>query len=208
MVYTVPVKGVFVTNCYFCIDEDSGHGFLIDPAAEADRLFDVIEKYHWKIEKILLTHGHFDHFEAADRLREKLKCPILTYNLSDKYLSSPEMNLSLFCGCSMKLENTVKCYDGDKIDLENNSGYNLKIIETPGHTEDSMALYCEKEKAAFVGDTIFKGQMGTSQYPGGNQKNLMESIGEKILKFPEETTLYSGHSEKTTVKNEKKFYMF
>ena len=207
MIYTVPVKGTFVTNCYFCIDENTRHGFLIDPAAEADKLFAIIEKNHWIIEKILLTHGHFDHFGAADSLRRKLKCPIYAHDLSDKYLLNPELNLSMFCSCSMKLENTAKIYGGEKISLKNNSDYYLEVIETPGHTEDSITLYCEKERSAFVGDTIFKEGIGNSRYPGGNQKDLLESICEKILIFPEETVLYSGHSEKTTVKNERKYYI-
>ena len=70
MIAEIPVKGYFEENCFFYIDDETKHGFIIDPGAQADELLEVIRKNGWTIEKILLTHGHFDHTGAVDELRE------------------------------------------------------------------------------------------------------------------------------------------
>ena len=82
----------------------------------------------------------------------------------------------------------------------------LRVIHTPGHTTDSVVYYSEKDRVAFVGDTIFKGSAGNWQYPGGNRQTLVESITEKIFALPDDTVLYSGHSEETTIGTEKRRY--
>lgn len=92
---------------------------------------------------------------------------------------------------------------GDTITL--NDTHLLRVMHTPGHTEDSITLYDAGKGIAFVGDTIFKGSPESDKYPGGNTGDLKESI-RKILALPERTVLYSGHSEPTTVKEERKNY--
>ena len=80
------------------------------------------------------------------------------------------------------------------------------MIYTPGHTPDSVLLYNEKERIAFVGDTIFKESIGNYTFPGGNKDLLIQSIMERVFTLPDDTVLYSGHSEPTTVGAEKRFY--
>ena len=96
--------------------------------------------------------------------------------------------------------------DNEYIFLKANPNFKLKILHTPGHTPDSVVYYDEKENAAFVGDTIFKVAIGNYEYPGGNFEEIKNSIQNKIFKMPQNTTLYSGHSDKTTVKAEKERY--
>ena len=79
----------------------------------------------------------------------------------------------------------------------------LKVIHTPGHTADSVLFYDEQNHLAFVGDTIFKGSIGATHFPGGNFQQLKQSLLQKVFSLPEETVLYSGHSEATTIKQEK-----
>ncbi len=206
MVRCVPVKGYFAENCFFYLDEETGHGFLIDPGAEAERLLAIIQREGWTIEKILLTHGHFDHTGAVDALRKALNIPVLAHENADRYLLDPRMNLSAFCVGNWIVQNVEKLLDGAVISLEANPAFSLRVIHTPGHTTDSVVYYSEKDRAAFVGDTIFKASIGNFQYPGGSRQDIVESIRDKILTLPDDTVLYSGHSEETTVGAEKRRY--
>ena len=204
MVLTVPVKGYFEENCYFYVNDSTRHGFIIDPGAQADKLLDIIRDNGLVIEKILLTHGHFDHFGAVEKLREKLNCPVLAHEKADLFLLNPLMNLSRQCVGDMIIRDTVKFKDGDTIALD--EAHSLRVIYTPGHTPDSVLLYNEKERIAFVGDTIFKESIGNYTFPGGNKDLLIQSIMERVFTLPDDTVLYSGHSEPTTVGAEKRFY--
>ena len=204
MVITVPVKGYFEENCYFYINESTKHSFIIDPGAQADKLLAVIRENNLVIEKILLTHGHFDHFGAVEELREKLNCPVLAYEKADLFLLNPMMNLSRQCVGDLVIRDTVKFKDGDTIVLD--ESHSLRVIYTPGHTPDSVLLYSEKDSIAFVGDTIFKESIGNYTFPGGNKNLLIQSIMERVFNLPDNTVLYSGHTEPTAVGAEKRYY--
>ena len=205
MVCRVPVKGYFAENCFFYIDEETRHGFIIDPGAEAQRLLAIIRQEGWVIEAILLTHGHFDHTGAVDELRDSCHIPAYAYENADRYLMDGEMNLSSFCIGERVVEDVRTLYDGERISLQNGA-CGLRVIHTPGHTTDSVMYYSEKDRIAFVGDTIFRGSIGNDRYPGGNRQDLTESIFEKVFTLPDDTVLYSGHSEQTTVGTEKRRY--
>ena len=112
-------------------------------------------------------------------------------------------NLSIHCNRRVVLNNAKYLKDGDTITLETNPKIKLDVIHTPGHTPDSVVFYDKKENIAFVGDTIFKGSIGNSEYPLGCGQELGASIINKIFTLPPETVLYSGHSDKTTVGTEK-----
>ena len=205
MTFCVPVKGVFVTNCYFAIDEETGHGFVIDPGAEGRRLLRLISERGWVIERILLTHGHFDHFGGVDAMRAALDIPVLIHEEGQRYLEHPELNLSRFCGGDLRVENAAFFRDGDLLTLQDGD-LQLKVIHTPGHTNDSCVLYNAAEKTAYVGDTIFKGSMGNPDYPTGSERLLLQSIRERVLTLPDDTLLCSGHSDVTRVRAEKPRY--
>ena len=206
MVRCVPVKGYFEENCFFYVDNDTKHGFLIDPGAEAERLLELIRREGWTIEKILLTHGHFDHTGAVEALRDALGIPVYAHENADDYLLNPRMNLSAFCVGNWTLRNAERLRDGDEISLHANPECMLRVIHTPGHTTDSVIFYSEKDRIAFVGDTIFKGSIGNFQYPGGSRQDIIASIRNRILTLPDDIVLYSGHSEETTVGIEKRRY--
>lgn len=208
MIVEVPVKGYFEENCFFYIDDRTKHGFIIDPGAQADGLIDVIRENGWVIEKILLTHGHFDHTGAVDEIQRILGIPVLAHRRSGEYLLDARKNLSALCGPAITVKDVENLDDGDTIALEANQDFCLKVIYTPGHTTDSVTFYSEAEHVAFVGDTIFKGSIGNYQYPGGNPDDLQRSIINRIFTLPDETILCSGHSEQTTVGTERRRYRY
>lgn len=203
MVRELTVQGVFAENCYFYIDDATKSGFLIDPGAQAGIIYDTIAHNGWNIEKILLTHGHFDHTGAAELLREKLVAPIYVYPADARYLTDTYLNLSANSGNPVIVSHYEEIYDGEIIRLKANSGFYLKVIHTPGHTPGSVTYYSPEEKVAFVGDTLYEHGPGLTNFPGGNRRELEHSIVDKILTLPGDTVLLSGHSSPITVKDER-----
>lgn len=199
MILSLPVTGVFNTNAYFYIDDATGHGFLLDPGAEADTLLAVIRQRGFVIEKILLTHGHFDHMGAAAQIQDALSIPICMHERGREYTENPRWNLSKGCGLYIKLDDVSSLPDGSRIALERNPVFSLTMHYVPGHTTDSVFYYSAKDNVAFVGDSIFKNSFGLTHFPGGDGQTLMQSITQSILKLPQETVLLSGHTEPTTV---------
>ncbi len=202
IVKTVPVTQYLTTNTYFYIDEKSGHGWIIDPAAEADKLLQIIFENNWNIESILLTHGHFDHIGAVQKIADTLQIPYLINHNGNQYLSNPQFNLSAMTPEPITLENALYLKDDDIITLKVNPQICLQVISTPGHTLDGAIYYDKSNALAFVGDTIFKDSYGATHFPGGDFAQLMNSIKNKILTLPEETRLYPGHEAATSVKHE------
>lgn len=207
MIRELQVQGVFTENTYFYIDSHSKSGFLIDPGAQAGVIYDVIIRNGWNIEKILLTHGHFDHIGAAEVLREKLIAPIYIYPSDARYLTDPYLNLSANSGQPITVSHYEELYDGEIIRLKANSGFYLKVIHTPGHTPGSVTFYSPEENAAFVGDSLYQHGVGLTTFPGGNRRELEESIVNKILTLPDNTILLSGHSSPITVAEEKRLLL-
>ena len=207
MIRELQVQGVFAENTYFFIDEHTKAGFLIDPGAQAGVIFDTIVRNGWTIEKILLTHGHFDHFGAAGILRERLVAPIYIYTPDARYLTDPYLNLSANTGESLTVPHYEEVYDGEIIRLKHNSEFYLKVIATPGHTPGSVTYYAPEEKAAFVGDTLYEHGPGLTNFPGGNRRELEQSIINRILTLPPDTVLLSGHSSPITVAQESRLLL-
>lgn len=204
MIRELQVQGVFAENTYFYIDPVSNAGFLIDPGAQAGVIYDVIVRQGWHIEKILLTHGHFDHFGAAEHLRERLVAPIYIYPGDSRYLTDPYLNLSANSGSPITVPHYEELHDGEIIRLKANSGFYLKVIHTPGHTPGSVTYYTPEEHAAFVGDLLYEHGPGLTNFPGGDRRTLEETIVNKILTLPPDTILLSGHSSPITVAEQKR----
>lgn len=201
MILTVEVFEYIPVNSYFYIDDETLHGFLIDPGAQADKLLHIIEERKFIIEKILLTHGHFDHIGAVEELQKNLHAQVCMQRNGKDYVENPDWNLSQ----EIILNDVTYLDDGDII-LNANPNFKLNLISTPGHTTDGAIYYSIKDKVAFVGDSIFAGSYGRTDFPGGDEKVLFNSIKNKILTLPDETILLSGHSEPTTVEIEKTRY--
>lgn len=207
MVSLLAVTGVFTENCYFYIDDHSKSGFLIDPGAQAGLIYDTLVKNGWNIEKILLTHGHFDHTGAARQLSEKLSAPIYIYPSDAPYLSDPYLNLSAQSGQPVVIAHYEELYNGETIRLKDNSRFYLKVIHTPGHTPGSVTYYSPGDKVAFVGDTLYEHGPGLTHFPGGNPAELDKSIADKILTLPPDTLLLSGHSLPITVERQRQLLL-
>ncbi|MBQ4511784.1 MAG: MBL fold metallo-hydrolase [Anaerolineaceae bacterium] len=203
MISKVPVEGYFTENCYFFIDERTKHGFIIDPGAQADLLLDVIQQNGWAIEKILLTHGHFDHTGAVNELRSALGISVLAHKKSDAYLLNARNNLSALCGPAIIVRNAEIIDDGDVIRLDGNPEVSLQVIYTPGHTTDSVVYYAKSDHAAFVGDTIFKGSIGNYSYPGAILQLFKTASSGKYLHFRIKRSFFQAILNKPQLKQKR-----
>ena len=203
MILQKEVRGIFATNSYFYIDDTTRHGFLIDPGAQADELLKIIEREKFTIEKILLTHGHFDHIGAVNELQSKLEVEVCMQSNGRDYVENPVWNLSAYFGLNITLDNVTYLEDFSEIILSANENFVLKLIPLAGHTTDGAIYYSAKDSAAFVGDSIFLNSFGRTDFPGGDELTLYRNLKTRLLMLPDETILLSGHSEPTTVGNEK-----
>ena len=209
MILTVELEiaDILVENSYFYVDDKTLHGFLIDPGAQPEKILQIIAEKNFVIEKILLTHGHIDHIGAVNEIQSALKIPAVMHENGKIYAQNPTKNLSRFIiETDYRLNDVNFIPDGEVVALEKNSDFNLKLIAAPGHTSDGAIFYDAKNNLAFVGDTIFKMGRGRTDFPGGNEKILIETIKKKIFTLPDETVLFSGHGEPTTVAAEKFFF--
>ena len=199
MIECMTVGDMIPTNSYFYIDDTTQHGFLIDAGAEGARLAAYAEKHGWTIERLLLTHCHFDHIGGAAEFSTRTGAPIYAAEDSPRYYSDPRWNLSLWGGGSVTLSDVTTFADREVITLAANPDVALEVRCTPGHTTDSCIFYSARDSVAFVGDTIFLASVGRTDFPGGDEQMLWDSIAREVFTLPPETVLYSGHTEPTTV---------
>ena len=203
MILQVTVCNVIETNAYFYIDNETRHGFLIDPGAQADELLKIIGKHDWTIEKILLTHGHFDHIGAVPDLQSQLNVQVCMQRNGRDYVSNPAWNLSQYFGGDLMIDGVNYVDDFSTITLSANENFGVKMIPLSGHTTDGAIYYSSRDAVAFVGDSIFRGSYGRTDFPGGDETTLIQNLTAQVLTLPDDTILLSGHSEPTTVAEEK-----
>ena len=199
MIECITVGDMIPTNSFFYIDDETKHGFLIDAGAEGGRLAAYAEKNDWTIERLLLTHCHFDHIGGVAEFCARTGAPIYAAEDSPRYYSDPRWNLSLWGGNAVTLTNVTTFADRETISLAANPAFTLDVRYSPGHTTDSCIFYSTRDHAAFVGDTIFFASVGRTDFPGGDERKLWESIAREVFTLPPDTVLYSGHTEPTTV---------
>lgn len=199
-------RGVFTpfqTNCYI-LDLES-HCLIIDPGDGAESIVQHINKTLPKAEThIYLTHGHCDHIGAVEGLCELLpKAKIFASKGDHAFYIDPNLNLSNQFPTPVNLAKILDRIQYIQDDEELQFGkYKFKILEIPGHTPGHTGLYSKDEKMLFSGDTLFQGSVGNTSLPLGNFKVMMKSIMEKLRNLPEDTVVFPGHGESTTIGEE------
>ena len=199
------VMGSVQTNCYFLYQEDSKKIIVVDPADRGEYLYNAFKEAGLEVAAILLTHGHFDHIWGCNQLRELAGVQVFAFEDEKDLCENAKLNVSEDVGRPYTA--TVDWYlkDGETVTIE---GMEFKVIWTPGHTQGSCCYYFEKDNILISGDTLFEGSVGRSDLPTGDGKLLSRSLKERLMILPDETLVFPGHGNSTTIADEKKYNPF
>lgn len=192
--------GPIMANCFILGCEDTRQAAVIDPGDEADRILAVISSEKLTVAHIVNTHGHFDHVSANKKMKAATGAPISIHALDASMLTNLSGSAAawgLSAEDSPAPDRTIE--DGDVIAVGN---LTLKVLHTPGHTPGGVSLLVDK--AVFVGDTLFQGSIGRTDFPGGNFDTLRDSIHTKLFSLDDGVTVYPGHNQPTTIGHERR----
>ncbi|CAB1058691.1 MBL-fold metallo-hydrolase superfamily [Olavius sp. associated proteobacterium Delta 1] len=192
--------GPIMANCFVVGCEETLESAVIDPGDEPDRILQALAESNLTAKLIINTHGHFDHVGANKRLKEVTSAPILIHPFDAPMLNQLADSAAAW---GMAADNSPppdrELQDGDEVAF---GKIILKVLHTPGHTPGGISLYTDHE--VFVGDTLFAGSIGRTDFPGGSFETLKESIQQKLFALSDDLKVYPGHNQATTIGVEKR----
>jgi len=198
--------GPLACNCSVLADEATHEGIVVDPGADLPSILETVNRHRLTIKAILLTHGHVDHVGAAAGLKRATQAPVML-NRHDYPVLSRISEQAAWLGMPMPepvdIEATLE--DGDQIKIGN---LEFRVLHTPGHTPGSISLWAPSERLLVAGDTLFRESIGRTDLPGGDSRQILVSLREKILPLAPETTVITGHGPLTTLAHERRFNYF
>jgi len=201
MLHEVLPVGPLQCNCSIFGDLESGQAIVIDPGDDVGLLTGIISRHSLRVTTIVVTHAHIDHIGGAAELKRLTGAPIYM-NQDDLGLVSELERQAAWLG--MKApdipEVDVLIGDGDVVTLQE---LKFHVLHTPGHTQGSVSLHVPQENKLIAGDTLFKDSIGRTDLPGGNPKQILFSIREKILTLDDRVIVIPGHGPQTTVGRER-----
>ena len=196
---------MFGINTYVVYDPIDKDAAIIDPGMSRKEEFDAIEKFikreGLKVTHLINTHLHIDHAIADNWVKEKYGVPVEAH-AEDASLGERMKQQALMFGLrasdvAVEIDKPLK--EGDVVKIGRGE---LKVLHVPGHSPGSICLYDKADDFVIVGDTLFQGSIGRSDLPGGNHRQLVDAIKNKLLTLPRETMVLSGHGDKTTIGDE------
>ncbi|MBL8999667.1 MAG: MBL fold metallo-hydrolase [Phycisphaerae bacterium] len=193
--------GPYATNCYLV--RVGGEAWIIDASFDPDPIIDRLRRLGIKPQALILTHAHIDHIAGVrDLLHAFPGTPLWIHEAEKDWLLDPELNLSAFAGLPITTPPAERLLrDGDDLMLGATS---WRVLHTPGHSPGGITLHHEPSRTAFVGDALFAGSIGRTDFPGCSFEQLERSIRSKLYTLPEQTTIYPGHGETSTIGEERR----
>ncbi len=197
--------GICQTNCYFVYREGAKDVIFFDPADKGDYIYETLAEKGFQVKGILLTHGHFDHIWGVNRLKELSGAPLYAYEEEKILCEDAVTNVSDQVGRPYTVNPDRYLKDGEELTI---ADMTCKLIATPGHTVGSCCYYFKEADILIAGDTLFQDSVGRTDLATGSMSALVRSVREKLFVLPEETKVYPGHGEATTIGHEKKYNPF
>jgi glyoxylase-like metal-dependent hydrolase (beta-lactamase superfamily II) len=196
--------GPLQANCYIVGCEQSHQAAVIDPGGDADRILMALAKEKLTLSVIINTHGHFDHVGANKPLKDATGADLMIHPLDAPMLEHLAGSAAAW---GLRAENSPEpdrlLEEGDVVEC---GTIRFNVLHTPGHTPGGISLHADN--ALFVGDTLFAGSIGRTDFPGGDYDTLIRNIQTKLFALPDDTRVYTGHMEPTTIGREKKYNPF
>ncbi len=200
-IYVVPVTS-FQQNCSILCCEQTGKAAVVDPGGDADTILEAIEQAGVQVEKILVTHGHLDHVGAVAELAQRLAVPIEGPHRDDQFwIDSLEEQSRMFgLGPTRSFTPDRWLEEGDEVTVGQSV---LKVLHTPGHTPGHVVFFSPEQRLAVVGDVLFAGSIGRSDFPRGDHATLIRSIRDKLFPLGDDVQFLPGHGPASSFGNER-----
>ena len=201
MIHEILPVGMLQCNCSIFGDETTLEAIVVDPGDNIDQILAVLAKHSLKVKDIVITHAHIDHIGGAAKLKAATGAPV-HMNASDQDLYDQlDVQASwLQMKTPEKTSIDTEARDGDTLALGDAV---FHVLHTPGHTQGSISLWIPAENKLIAGDTLFRDSIGRTDLPGGNGRQILKSIHDKLLTLPEDAAVIAGHGASTTIGREK-----
>jgi hydroxyacylglutathione hydrolase len=201
MIHEILPVGLLQCNCSIFGDEQTREALVIDPGDNIEDILAILEKHALRVKAIVITHAHIDHIGGAAKLKAATGAPVLM-NQDDQelydHLDVQASWLGMETPTHTSIDDTAR--EGDVLTLGPSE---FRVLHTPGHTQGSISLWIPAENKLIAGDTLFRDSIGRTDLPGGNPRQILRSIEDKLLGLPEETVVVPGHGPNTTIGREK-----
>ncbi len=206
MIHEILPVGMLQCNCSIFGDEQSREGLVVDPGDEISEILEVIARHGLKVKAIVITHAHIDHIGGAQKLKQATGAPVYM-NGNDSELQKMLDVQAGWLGMRPPEPVTIDApaKEGDRLLV---GATEFHVLDTPGHTQGSISLWIPSEGKLVAGDTLFRDSIGRTDLPGGDGKQILRSIHDKLLPLPPETIVIPGHGENTTIGREKQYNYF
>jgi hydroxyacylglutathione hydrolase len=196
----------FFKNGYVIGCEETRQAVVIDPGDEVELLIEAVKRQNLEVQYILLTHAHLDHVTGVRRAKEAFKVRVGLHQ-ADNFLYEAVVQQGQMFGLRVDAQPKIDFfYDGEG--PWRFGRYGAWVRHTPGHCPGGVCLAVGREddpgRALFVGDTLFAGSIGRTDLPGGDLDTLLGSIRNVLFTYPDDTVVYSGHGEPTTIGKERR----
>src|ERR1700730_4218102 len=206
MIHEILPVGPLQCNCSIFGDEETHEAMVIDPGDEISLILEILARHSLKVTAIVITHAHIDHIGGAQKLKLATGAPVyMNSNDTELQKMMPVQAGWLGTATPEAVEIDVAAKDGDTLMI---GATEVRVLHTPGHTQGSISLWMPGEGKLFAGDTLFRDSIGRTDLPGGDGRQILRSIQEKLMPLPDETVVIPGHGENTTIGREKEFNYF
>lgn len=206
MIHEILPVGPLQCNCSIFGDEQTREAIVIDPGDEIDEILTILARHQLKVKAIVITHAHIDHIGGAAKLKAATGAPV-TMNQNDQPLYDHIDEQAAWLGVAPPERTAIdsEAREGDRITM-GTTGF--EIVHTPGHTQGSISLWIPAENKLIAGDTLFRDSIGRTDLPGGDFRQILRSIADKLLVLPDAAVVVPGHGPATTIARERSLNPF
>ena len=206
MIHEILPVGMLACNCSVFGDEQTREALVVDPGDDIEDVIEIVRRHGLTVKAIVITHAHIDHIGGAQKLKQATGAPVYM-NLNDTALQKMMDVQAGWLGMPAPppVAIDVPAKEGDCLLV---GATEFHVLDTPGHTQGSISLWIPAENKLVAGDTLFRESIGRTDLPGGDWRQILQSIHTKLLPLPDDAVVIPGHGGNTTIGWEKRFNSF